>query len=133
MSCSERDLWGSEHCSSECSILTAPLFPVLHPSESLGIEDVLWFLRSGTGGTDSESWRQRWRSSWRMSWQQIWQYRDQERSLQARREVFFSQALEKVNRILLAREERSLMPIIRAAMQEGAHQRLLDTLDNGEA
>lgn len=127
---SERDLWGSEHCSSECSILTAPLFPVLHPSESLGIEDVLWFLRSGTGGTDSESWRQRWRSSWRMSWQQIWQYRDQERSLQARREVFFSQALEKVNRILLAREERSLMPIIRAAVQEGAHQRLLDTLDN---
>ncbi|XP_072278918.1 L-fucose kinase isoform X2 [Pyxicephalus adspersus] len=127
---SERDLWGSEHHSSECSVLTAPLFPVLHPSESLGIGDVLWFLRSGTCRAECESWRQRWCSSWRMSWQQIRQHRDQERSLQARREVFFSQAMEKVNRILLGREERSLMPIIRAAVQEGTSQRLLDTLDN---
>ncbi|KAM5127525.1 L-fucose kinase [Mantella aurantiaca] len=121
---SESDLWGS---GGDRSVLAAPLFPVLHPCQSLGIEDVLWFL--GSGEEDCARWRQRWRGSWRMSWQQIRQHRDQERSLQSRRDVFFSQALQKVKRSLLGREGRSLMPIIRAAVQEGAHQRLLDTLD----
>ncbi|XP_068115798.1 L-fucose kinase isoform X2 [Hyperolius riggenbachi] len=126
---SESELRGSDAGSGQRSVLTAPLFPVLHPSESLGVGDVLWFLSSATPGSEHERRRQRWRSSWRMSWQQIQQYQDQERALQARRELFFSQGVEKVQRILLGREERSLMPIIRAAVQEGAYQRLLSTLD----
>ncbi|XP_075045508.1 LOW QUALITY PROTEIN: L-fucose kinase [Mixophyes fleayi] len=126
----ESDLWGYEARGTERTVLTAPLFPILHPCESLGVGDVLWFLSSGDCSAESERQRQRWRSSWRMSWQQIRQHRDQERALQARREVFFTQAQKKVQDVLLGREERSLMPIIRAAVQEGEHQRLLDTLDN---
>ncbi|XP_056381408.1 L-fucose kinase isoform X2 [Hyla sarda] len=122
----ESDLWGYE-CSSEKSVLTAHLFPVLHPSQTLGVEDVLWFLNPRDQNTQHHL--QLWRNSWRMSWQQIRQHRDQERSLQARRELFFSQAQEKVQRILLGREERSLMPIIRAAVLEGTHNNLLETLD----
>lgn len=127
--CSESDLWGYE-CSSERSLLTAPLFPVLHPSQTLGVGAVLWFLSPRDQNTHHHL--QLWRSSWRMSWQQIRQHRDQERTLQARRELFFSQAQDKVQRILLGREERSLMPIIRAAVLEGAHNKLLDTLDTGK-
>ncbi|XP_063801940.1 L-fucose kinase isoform X2 [Pseudophryne corroboree] len=124
----ESDLWGYEAPGRERSVLTAPLFPILHPCESLGVGDVLWFLSPGSG--ERERRRQRWRSSWRMSWQQIRQHRDQEKALQDRREIFFTQAQKKVQKVLLGREERSLMPIIRAAVQEGEHQRLLDTLDN---
>ncbi|XP_069822471.1 L-fucose kinase isoform X2 [Dendropsophus ebraccatus] len=122
----ESDLWGYE-CSSDLSILTARLFPVLHPSQTLGIGDVLWFLTPREQKTQHQL--QLWRSSWRMSWQQIREHRDQERTLQARRELFFSQAQDKVQLILLGREERSLMPIIRAAVLEGVHNKLLDTLD----
>ncbi|CAN2389283.1 L-fucose kinase [Pristimantis euphronides] len=122
----ESDLWGCER-SSEQSVLTAPLFPVLHPSHTLGLGDVLWFIIPSDQNTQHQL--QRWRSSWRMSWQQIRQHRDQERTLQARRELFFSQAQDKVQRILLGREERSLIPIIRAAVLEGTHHKLLDTLD----
>ncbi|XP_066439899.1 L-fucose kinase [Eleutherodactylus coqui] len=120
----ESDLWGCER-TNEPSVLTAALFPVLHPSNSLGLQDVLWFLNPRHQNTQLQLWR----SSWRMSWQQIRQHRDQERTLQARREMFFSQALDKVQRILLGREERSLMPIIRAAVLEGTHHKLLCTLD----
>ncbi|XP_044126407.1 L-fucose kinase [Bufo gargarizans] len=122
----ESDLWGYEG-SSKPSVLTAPLFPVLHPSHTLGVGDVLWFLSPKTQSTQQHL--QRWRSSWRMSWQQIRRHLDQEGTLQARRELFFSQAQDKVQRILLGREERSLMPIIRAAVVEGTHHKLLDTLD----
>ncbi|KAM3920648.1 L-fucose kinase [Leptodactylus fuscus] len=122
----ESDLWGHER-STERSVLTAPLFPVLHPSQTLGVGNVLWFLN--TQEQNRHHQLQLWRSSWRMSWEQIRQHRDQERSLQARRELFFSQAQEKVQRILLGREERSLMPIIRAAVLDGTHLKLLDTLD----
>ncbi|KAM4018042.1 L-fucose kinase isoform 2-T2 [Anomaloglossus baeobatrachus] len=120
------DLWGCV-CSQEPSVLSAPLFPVLHPSHTLGVRDVLWFLNPKDQNTQRQL--QLWRSSWRMSWQQIRQHRDQERTLQARRELFFSQAQDKVRRVLLGREERSVMPIIRAAVLEGTHHQLLDTLD----
>ncbi|XP_075694364.1 LOW QUALITY PROTEIN: L-fucose kinase [Rhinoderma darwinii] len=122
----QSDLWGSGG-HREPSVLTAPLFPVLHPSESLGIGDVLWFLSPRDQNTEHHA--ELWRSSWRMSWQQIRQHRDQERTLQSRRQLFFLQAQDKVQRILLGREEKSLMPIIRAAVLEGAHATLLNTLD----
>ncbi|XP_069595628.1 L-fucose kinase isoform X1 [Ranitomeya imitator] len=120
------DLWGYG-CSQERSVLSAPLFPVLHPSHSLGVGDVLWFLSPKNQNTQRQL--QLWRSSWRMSWQQIRQHRDQERTLQARRELFFSQAQDKVRSVLCGREERSVMPIIRAAVLEGTHHQLLHTLD----
>ncbi|KAM4614483.1 L-fucose kinase [Discoglossus pictus] len=125
----ESHLWGYGTPPSERSLLNAPLFPVLHPSEPLGIGDVLWFLESEVGSGDARSRLQRWCSSWRMSWQQLRQHRDQERALQSRREVFFSQAQGKLQKVLLNREEQSLLPIIRAAVQEGSHQLLLTTLD----
>ncbi|KAG8562400.1 hypothetical protein GDO81_015662, partial [Engystomops pustulosus] len=125
----DRDLWGHESSSAR-SVLTAPLFPVLHPCQTLGVGNVLWFLSPKDQNTQHQL--ELWRSSWRMSWQQIRQNRDQERALQAQRELFFSQAQDKVKRILLKREEKSLMPIIRAAVVDGTYRKLLDTLDNGE-
>ncbi|XP_053304582.1 L-fucose kinase [Spea bombifrons] len=126
----ENDLWGSGTPSQEHNLLSAPLFPVLHPSDTLGIGDVLWFLGSEAGRREMEGCLKRWRTSWRMSWEQLWQHRDQERALCNRREVFFSQAQAKLQRVLLEREERSLLPIIQAAVQEGSQELLLTTLDH---
>uniref|UniRef100_A0A8C5R7Z4 L-fucose kinase n=1 Tax=Leptobrachium leishanense TaxID=445787 RepID=A0A8C5R7Z4_9ANUR len=72
----------------------------------------------------------RWRSSWRMSWQQLRQHLDRERTLEMRRKVFFSQKREKLQKALLAREEGSLLPAIRCAVQEGSQELLLTTLDH---
>uniref|UniRef100_A0A8C5R8R7 L-fucose kinase n=1 Tax=Leptobrachium leishanense TaxID=445787 RepID=A0A8C5R8R7_9ANUR len=119
------DLWGLETPSHKRSLLTTPLFPVLHPTESLGAADVLWFL----GSTDGDHLK-RWRSSWRMSWQQLRQHLDRERTLEMRRKVFFSQKREKLQKALLAREEGSLLPAIRCAVQEGSQELLLTTLDH---
>ncbi|CAH2323870.1 L-fucose kinase isoform X1 [Pelobates cultripes] len=121
----EGDLWGLGTPSEERSLLSAPLFPVLHPCEVLGVGDVLWFL-----GPGSRDHLKRWRSSWRVSWQQLRQHRDQERALKNRREVFFKQAREKLQKSLLGRKERSLLPIIRSAVQEGSQDLLLITLDH---
>ncbi|MEE6500165.1 hypothetical protein FKM82_003692 [Ascaphus truei] len=126
----ERDLCGVGTPPSERSLLSAPLFPVLHPSEPLGAGDVLWFLGSEVSSGEVRGRLQRWRSSWRMSWQQLQQHRDQGRVLQTRREVFFCQAQEKLQRALLGREKRSLLPIIKAAVQEGSQELLLSTLDH---
>ncbi|KAM4721903.1 L-fucose kinase [Rhinophrynus dorsalis] len=126
----ENDLWGIGTHASKHSLLNAPLFPVLHPSESLGVRDVLWFLGTSYGGGELRGHLQRWRSSWRMSWHQLRQYRDQERVLKNRREVFFNQAQAKLQRTLLAREERSLLPTIKAAVLEGSQELLLTTLDH---
>ncbi|NP_001108290.1 fucose kinase L homeolog [Xenopus laevis] len=126
----DNDLWGLGTHANEHSLLSAPLFPVLHPSEPLMVRDVLWFLGSKKGSGDLESQLQRWRSSWRMSWQELRQYRDQEKALQNRRQTFFRQAEAKLQKALLNREERSLLPIIRAAVQERSHELLLTTLDH---
>ncbi|KAM8946017.1 L-fucose kinase [Pelodytes ibericus] len=122
----ENELWGLGAPPDKRSLLSAQLFPVLHPCETLGVSDVLWFLGSDAGGDHLK----RWRSSWRMSWQQLRKHRDQERALKSRREVFFSQALSKLQRGLLAQEGRSLLPIIRAAVQEGRQGALLTALDH---
>ncbi|XP_066860813.1 L-fucose kinase isoform X4 [Anser cygnoides] len=122
----EGDLWDAETPRSSRCLLSARLFPVLHASEALGLEDVLWLLApaAGPGGRLA-----RWRAAWRMSWQELLPCLDKEAELGARRALFFLQGQRKVRRVLLGRQDGSLLPLIRSAVHEGYHEAVLGTLD----
>lgn len=125
----EGDLWDAETPRSSRCLLSARLFPVLHASEALGLEDVLWLLApaAGPGGRLA-----RWRAAWRMSWQELLPCLDKEAELGARRALFFLQGQRKVRRVLLGRQDGSLLPLIRSAVHEGYHEAVLGTLDEGK-
>ncbi|XP_068549098.1 L-fucose kinase isoform X1 [Anas acuta] len=122
----EGDLWDAQTPPSSRCLLSARLFPVLHASEALGLEDVLWLLAptAGPGGRLA-----RWRAAWRMSWEELLPCLDKEAELGARRALFFLQGQRKVRRVLLGRQDGSLLPLIRSAVHEGYHEAVLGTLD----
>lgn len=113
---------------SRC-LLSARLFPVLHAHEALGLEDVLWLLGLATGASEQLA---RWRTAWRMSWQELLPCLDTEAELGARQALFFLQGQRKVRRVLLGRQDSSLLPLARSAVHEGYHEAVLRTLDEGE-
>ncbi|OXB54282.1 hypothetical protein ASZ78_002909 [Callipepla squamata] len=119
------DLWDAETPQNDRCLLNARLFPVLHASEALGLEDVLWLLAP----TASDERLARWRAAWRMSWQELLPCLDKAAELGARRDLFFMQGQQKVRRVLLGRQDGSLLPLIRSAVHEGYHEALLGTLD----
>lgn len=125
----EGDLWDAQTPPSSRCLLSARLFPVLHASEALGLEDVLWLLAptAGPGGRLA-----RWRAAWRMSWEELLPCLDKEAELGARRALFFLQGQRKVRRVLLGRQDGSLLPLIRSAVHEGYHEAVLGTLDEGK-
>lgn len=102
---------------------------MLHAREALGLEDVLWLL--GLATVPSEQ-LVRWRTAWRMSWQELLPCLDTEAELGARQALFFLQGQHKVRRVLLERQDSSLLPLARSAVHEGYHKAMLDTLDEGE-
>uniref|UniRef100_A0A8C3CCH5 L-fucose kinase n=1 Tax=Cairina moschata TaxID=8855 RepID=A0A8C3CCH5_CAIMO len=122
----EGDLWDAQTPPSSRCLLSARLFPVLHASEALGLEDVLWLLAptAGPGGQLA-----RWRAAWRMSWEELLPCLDKEAELGARRALFFLQGQRKVRRVLLGCQDGSLLPLIRSAVHEGYHEAVLGTLD----
>ncbi|XP_068022726.1 LOW QUALITY PROTEIN: L-fucose kinase [Melanerpes formicivorus] len=121
----EGDLWAAELAGSSRCLLSARLFPVLHARQALGLEDVLWLLAPAAPGERLA----RWRAAWRMSWQELLPCLDKAAELGARRALFFLQGRRKVRRVLLGRQDSSLLPLARSAAQEGYHQALLGTLD----
>ncbi|XP_053126958.1 L-fucose kinase isoform X2 [Hemicordylus capensis] len=118
------DLWGPDAPAESRCLLTARLFPVLHASEPLAVEDVLWLLGSPGAGR-----LPRWRASWRMSWEELSGCLDQGAELSSRKALFFLQAQRKVRRVLGGHSSCSLLPLIRSAVMEGYQGALLDTLD----
>uniref|UniRef100_A0A8B9SCV9 Fucose kinase n=1 Tax=Apteryx owenii TaxID=8824 RepID=A0A8B9SCV9_APTOW len=122
----EGDVWGAETPRRSRCLLSARLFPVLHASEALGLEDVLWLLApaAAVGGR-----LQRWRAAWRMSWEELLPCLDRAAELGARRALFFQQGQRKVRRVLLGRRDGSLLPLARSAVHEGYHEAVLGTLD----
>jgi len=125
----EGDLWDAETPWSSRCLLSARLFPVLHACEALGLEDVLWLLAPAAVAGERLA---RWRAAWRMSWQELLPCLDKAAELGARRALFFLQGQRKVRRVLLGRQDRSLLPLARSAVHEGYHQAMLDMLDEGE-
>ncbi|NXH20299.1 FUK kinase, partial [Bucco capensis] len=121
----EGDLWDAEMPRRSRCLLSARLFPVLHAREALGLEDVLWLL--APAGTSKHL--ARWRAAWRMSWQELLPCLDKAAELAARRDLFFLQGQHKVRRVLLGRQDCSLLPLARSAVHEGYHQAVLGTLD----
>ncbi|XP_029464770.1 L-fucose kinase isoform X2 [Rhinatrema bivittatum] len=124
----ESDIWGSETPPHKRCLMTARLFPVFHPLVALGLEDVLWFLKS-EDRERCERLRQ-WHSSWRMSWEELLMHLDQEVTLALRRALFFRQAQRKVQKVLLECRDCSLLMLIRTAVHEGYSEPLLATLDH---
>ncbi|XP_036296947.1 L-fucose kinase isoform X2 [Pipistrellus kuhlii] len=120
------DLWNPDTPPTERCLLTARLFPVLHPSRALGPRDMLWMLDPQEDGGEA-LWA--WRASWRLSWEQLQPCLDRGATLASRRDLFFRQALHKARRVLEARQDLSLRPLIRAAVREGRPGLLLATLD----
>ncbi|NWV73825.1 FUK kinase, partial [Dasyornis broadbenti] len=122
----EGDLWDAETPRRSRCLLSARLFPVLHAREALGLEDVLWLLSPATVASEQLV---RWRTAWRMSWQELQPCLDTEAELGARQALFFLQGQRKVRRVLLGRQDSSLLPLARSAVHEGYHEAMLGTLD----
>ncbi|KAM8983394.1 L-fucose kinase [Ara ararauna] len=120
----EGDLWDAETPQGSRCLLNARLFPVLHAHEALGLEDVLWLLAPVAGERLA-----RWRAAWRMSWQELLPCLDKAAELSARQALFFLQGQHKVRRVLLGRQDSSLLPLARSAVHEGYHEAVLGTLD----
>ncbi|XP_072728311.1 L-fucose kinase isoform X3 [Ciconia boyciana] len=123
----EGDLWDAEMPRRSRCLLSARLFPVLHACEALGLEDVLWLLAPAAVAGERLA---RWRAAWRMSWQELLPCLDKAAELGARRALFFLQGQRKVRRVLLGRQDSSLLPLIRSAVHEGYHEAVLGTLDD---
>nr|XP_020017221.1 L-fucose kinase isoform X2 [Castor canadensis] len=122
------DLWDPDTLPTERCLLSARLFPVLHPSRALGPQDMLWMLDpQEDGGKALKAWR----ASWRLSWEQLQPHLDRAATLASRRDLFFCQALQKARHVLEARQDLCLRPLIRAAVREGCPGLLLTTLDQG--
>ncbi|XP_075366582.1 L-fucose kinase isoform X2 [Mycteria americana] len=122
----EGDLWDAEMPRRSRCLLSARLFPVLHACEALGLEDVLWLLAPAAVAGERLA---RWRAAWRMSWQELLPCLDKAAELGARRALFFLQGQRKVRRVLLGRQDSSLLPLTRSAVHEGYHEAVLCTLD----
>ncbi|NWI64307.1 FUK kinase, partial [Todus mexicanus] len=122
----EGDLWDAETPRRSRCLLSARLFPVLHAHEALGLEDVLWLLAPAAVAAERLA---RWRGAWRMSWQELLPCLDKAAELGARRALFFQQCQRKVRRVLLERQDSSLLPLARSAVHEGYHEAVLGTLD----
>ncbi|NWX19054.1 FUK kinase, partial [Aegotheles bennettii] len=122
----EGDLWDIETPQQSRCLLSARLFPVLHAQEMLGLEDVLWLLAPAAVAGERLA---RWRAAWRMSWQELLPCLDKAAELGARRALFFLQGQRKVRRVLLGRQDSSLLPLARSAVHEGYHEAVLGTLD----
>ncbi|NXA17357.1 FUK kinase, partial [Ibidorhyncha struthersii] len=122
----EGDLWDAEMPRRSRCLLSARLFPVLHACEALGLEDVLWLLAPAAVAGERLA---RWRAAWRMSWQELLPCLDKAAELGASRALFFLQGQRKVRRVLLGRQDSSLLPLARSAVHEGYHEAVLGTLD----
>ncbi|XP_036087266.1 L-fucose kinase isoform X6 [Rousettus aegyptiacus] len=120
------DLWDPDTPPAERHLLSARLFPVLHPSRALGPQDMLWMLDPQEDGGKA-LWA--WRASWRLSWEQLQPCLDRAATLASRRDLFFRQALRKARHVLQVQQDLSLRPLIRAAVSEGCAGPLLATLD----
>lgn len=120
------DLWDPDTPPAERCLLSARLFPVLHPSRALGPQDLLWMLDPQEDGGKA---LRAWRACWRLSWEQLQPCLDRAAILASRRDLFFCQALRKARHVLEARQDLSLRPLIRAAVREGCPGPLLATLD----
>ncbi|XP_072587654.1 L-fucose kinase isoform X4 [Vulpes vulpes] len=124
------DLWDPDTPPVERCLLGARLFPVLHPSRTLGPQDMLWMLDPQEDGGKA---LRAWRACWRLSWEQLQPCLDRAATLAFRRDLFFRQALLKARHVLEARQDLSLRPLIRAAVREGCPRPLLATLDQAAA
>ncbi|NXK82762.1 FUK kinase, partial [Amazona guildingii] len=120
----EGDVWDAETPQGSRCLLSARLFPVLHAQEALGLEDGLWLLAPVASKRLA-----RWRAAWRMSWQELLPCLDKAAELGARQALFFLQGQHKVRRVLLERQDSSLLPLARSAVHEGYHEAVLGTLD----
>ncbi|XP_032983432.1 L-fucose kinase isoform X3 [Rhinolophus ferrumequinum] len=120
------DLWDPDTPPTERCLLSARLFPMLHPSRALGPQDMLWMLDPQEEAGEA-LWA--WRASWRLSWEQLQPCLDRAATLASRRDLFFRQALHKARHVLEAQQDLSLRPLIWAAVHEGCPRTLLATLD----
>ncbi|KAM9191648.1 L-fucose kinase [Dugong dugon] len=120
------DLWDPDMPPTERCLLSARLFPVLHPLRAVGPWDLLWMLDPKEDGGEA---LRAWRAAWRLSWEQLQPCLDRAATLSSRRDLFFRQALHKARHVLEARQDLSLRPLIWAAVREGCPGPLLATLD----
>ncbi|XP_051884438.1 L-fucose kinase isoform X2 [Pristis pectinata] len=118
----KEEMWAPSRL--ENNLLNAQLFPILHASEPIGLEDVLWLL----GRQDGRDLR-KWQSAWRLSMREILSCLDQQAELAWRQQLFLARAQHQVQSTLHTRRDSSLCPLIRAAVCEGHEQQILHTLD----
>ncbi|KAM8892919.1 L-fucose kinase isoform 3-T3 [Spinachia spinachia] len=107
------------------SLLTARLFPVLHPRGGVvGVEGGVGWLLGGGGCLH------RWREAWRLSLKEVMLLTCQESELQWREELLFLAGRRRVTDGLRSRTDLCLLPCFRAAVLGGQQGALLETLDS---
>ncbi|XP_078608481.1 L-fucose kinase-like isoform X1 [Branchiostoma floridae x Branchiostoma japonicum] len=119
------DLWGPHMPADECCLMNAKLFPVFHPTEPVGIAEVLWLLHNSKG----VSLLERWRGSWRVSLQEVLSCVDHSAEFKWRRDLFYSVGQHHVRKVLLSGRGGCLLPFFKSAAVEGYHRQVLVTLD----
>ncbi|CAH1269935.1 FUK [Branchiostoma lanceolatum] len=119
------DLWGPHMPADECCLMNAKLFPVFHPTEPVGIAEVLWLLHS----SKDISLLDRWRGSWRLSLQEVLSSVDHSAEFMWRRDLFYSVGQHHVRKVLLSGRGDCLLPFFKSAAVESYHRQVLVTLD----
>ncbi|XP_078688390.1 L-fucose kinase-like isoform X1 [Branchiostoma floridae x Branchiostoma belcheri] len=119
------DLWGPHMPADECCLMNAKLFPVFHPTQPVGVAEVLWLLNN----TKGISLLDRWRGSWRVSLQEVLSSVDHYAEFKWRRDLFYSVGQHHVQKVLLTGREGCLLPFFKSAAVEGYHRQVLVALD----
>jgi fucokinase len=129
LSISADDIWPHEPVPSRRALWNARLFPILVDGKSSQLEDpaVLWLQHAFANDPNPHAlWK--WKCSQRLSFQDIIRCSDPLMELQWRRTAAFQVDLIVLEKILLERQNTSLLPIIRRWAGSFAHE-MLQSLD----
>ncbi|XP_035859406.1 L-fucose kinase [Sander lucioperca] len=122
------ELWAR---GEQRSLLTARIFPVLHPrGGAVGLQGGVGWLLGGAGCL------RRWREAWRLSLKEVMSLTCQEAELQWREELLFLAGRRRATDALTSRTDVCLLPCFRAAVmgeQQGALLHTLDTIAAGSS
>ncbi|XP_056009006.1 L-fucose kinase-like isoform X1 [Ostrea edulis] len=124
----KEDLWGTDVENEDQSMFQAKLFPILHATDSIGLEDLLWI--QGAVPDEDRTRFKRWQSSWRLSMKEILSFVNAEQELQCRREMFYEVKKEEISDALIQKLHKGFHPIYNSAGIDGFSISILEKLDS---
>uniref|UniRef100_A0A8W8K6I8 L-fucose kinase n=1 Tax=Magallana gigas TaxID=29159 RepID=A0A8W8K6I8_MAGGI len=124
----KEDLWHTDVDNDDQTMFEAKLFPILHATDAIGLEDLLWI--QGIVQDEDHVILKRWQSSWRLSMREILSFVNAEQELQSRREMFYEVKKEEITTALIQRLHKGFHPIYNSAGIDGFSHAILEKLDS---